>query len=332
MPTIAKQPWVILLAGGDGSRLRDFTMHDGVSVPKQFCSLRGGPTLLQESLHRATSITVRQHIYASVIDKHRRWWQSQLWSLPSENIFAQPIDRGIAYGILLPLLHILQRDRNARVVVLPSDHYVRDEEGLVQSIREASTYAQSDRTHSLLLGMPPDGPDRDHRYIMPGMGAFHPADVVKLAEAPSASFAELLIDHGAQWNSHIVVAHVVALLEAFEARVPRLVAQLHRVVQKRSASEQEELISIYRSFPSLDFARHILAAQEHRLRLWGVPPCGWNELGTPEQLEATLDRVPATAHRIGFVNTTPHFHMVPRAAELRPTSRWLDRQQFDRRG
>src|SRR5215203_1225480 len=55
--------WALVLAGGEGSRLRSLTTRPcGTSVPKQFCSLRGGQTLLEDALRRAASITAPERI------------------------------------------------------------------------------------------------------------------------------------------------------------------------------------------------------------------------------------------------------------------------------
>ncbi len=49
--------WALILAAGDGSRLSSLTTTaNGQRVPKQFCSLRGGASLLEGALqpsHRA---------------------------------------------------------------------------------------------------------------------------------------------------------------------------------------------------------------------------------------------------------------------------------------
>lgn len=50
--------WVLVLAAGEGVRLRQLTRSaDGASVPKQYCSLQGGASLLEETLRRAASVT-----------------------------------------------------------------------------------------------------------------------------------------------------------------------------------------------------------------------------------------------------------------------------------
>ena len=141
--------WALVLAAGEGSRLRALTTTNGVAVPKQFCSLHDGPSLLQEALHRAEAVAPRQRICTIVAEQHRRWWQGPLWSLPSQNIIVQPENRGTAAGLLLPLLHIEARDPQARVVVLPSDHYVRDEATLARSLRNATAKIRSERDEHL---------------------------------------------------------------------------------------------------------------------------------------------------------------------------------------
>lgn len=106
--------WALVLAAGEGSRLRSLTTAaDGTAVPKQFCSLLGGPSLLQEALHRAQSIAPRERICTVVAEHHRRWWQRALWSVPAANVIAQPANRGTAIGILLPVLHIRSRARRS---------------------------------------------------------------------------------------------------------------------------------------------------------------------------------------------------------------------------
>src|SRR4030095_2964760 len=99
--------WALVLAAGEGSRLRTLTTtHNGVAVPKQFCSLQGGPSLLQETLHRAEAIAPRKRVCTIVAAQHRRWFEGPLWSLPAQNVIVQPENRGTAIGLLLPILHI----------------------------------------------------------------------------------------------------------------------------------------------------------------------------------------------------------------------------------
>lgn len=72
--------WSLILAAGEGSRLSSLTTTAaGLSVPKQFCSLRGGASLLEEALARGEAVTPRHHALAVVAESHRRWWEAPLW-------------------------------------------------------------------------------------------------------------------------------------------------------------------------------------------------------------------------------------------------------------
>jgi mannose-1-phosphate guanylyltransferase len=287
--------WALVLAAGEGSRLRSLTTtHSGVAIPKQFCSLQGGASLLQEALHRAESVATRQRICAVVAEQHRRWWDSPLWALPVQNVIVQPENRGTANGLLLPLLHIAARDPAALVVVLPSDHYAADEASLARSLRRLRAHAASDPAHIHMLGIGPDEADPELGYIVPAhsdaRGAFR---VSQFAEKPSATRARALIEHGAMWNAFILSAPVAALIGLFERRYPRIVAEMRNVVQHDLADPSGGVATadLYARLPDLDFSRHVLEGAEEKLRVVPAPACGWSDLGTPKRVGEALRRL-----------------------------------------
>ena len=104
----------LVLAGGEGSRVRSLTTTaPGVSIPKQFCWLRGGSSLLEDALRRVRSIAPDHWICVAVAAQHQRWWLKSLSGLPVKNVVVQPKNCGTASGILLPLLQIVDSDPNA---------------------------------------------------------------------------------------------------------------------------------------------------------------------------------------------------------------------------
>jgi mannose-1-phosphate guanylyltransferase len=134
--------WAIVLAAGEGSRLHSLTMTEaGIAIPKQFCSLRGGQSLLREALQRAETVASPANICIVVADHHKRWWDAEFAAESEYNVIVQPSNKGTANGILLPLLHIMARDPEARIVLLPSDHHVRNEQVLAAALREAGAKA-----------------------------------------------------------------------------------------------------------------------------------------------------------------------------------------------
>jgi hypothetical protein len=94
--------WVVILSGGDGRRLGSLTTNtDGVSAPKQYCSLNGGTSLLQLSLQRALRLVPRERIVLVVTEARRRCWEPNLFAQPRSS--GVPSNRGTGLGILLPL-------------------------------------------------------------------------------------------------------------------------------------------------------------------------------------------------------------------------------------
>ncbi|MGC8517008.1 MAG: sugar phosphate nucleotidyltransferase [Steroidobacteraceae bacterium] len=287
--------WALVLAAGEGSRLKSLTTApSGTAVPKQFCSLFDGPPLLHEALRRAQTLTDEAFTCAVVAAHHRRWWQDALAPLPPENIIVQPRNCGTAVGILLPLLHILRRDPQARVVLLPSDHLVQHETVLADSLVAALAQLPRRRQQALLLGLEPEEVDPELGYIVPGerdaRGAF---PVLRFVEKPSLAEARELIGSGALWNVFIVLAGAQALLELFRARIGALVAAMEAAVAAdREQPEAHAVAALYEQLPTVDFSRHIVAGQEEAFRVIAVPRCGWSDLGTPQRVADVLRRVP----------------------------------------
>lgn len=152
--------WALILAGGDGTRLQSLTrMASGIAVPKQFCSLGRSGSLLHDAVTRASWVTSPERTTVVVSEHHRRWWQGLDLRVPARNLLNQPSNRGTAQGILLPLLRILQRDPEASLLVLPSDHYVSNEPVLGASLREAMREVARRPDGILLLGMTAEEPD-----------------------------------------------------------------------------------------------------------------------------------------------------------------------------
>jgi mannose-1-phosphate guanylyltransferase len=294
--TIRNNAWAIVLAGGEGSRLHSLTTDaSGVTVPKQFCSLMGGQSLLVETVKRATSVVEPDHICVVVAAQHRRWWEPMCSKMPKSNIIVQPRNRGTGNGVLLPLLHILAHDPSAFIVLLPSDHYVRDEPALASTLRLAVGALEDHPDQALLLGMHADDADPDLGYIVPGhsMGP-NISRVDRFVEKPSGAVARQLLDQGALWNSLILATRARALLGLFMTRQPDVLAKMHFAVAEdlRSSTNALATTNVYRDLPNIDFALQILQGAETKLRLIKANRCGWSDLGTPKRLGETLRKLP----------------------------------------
>lgn len=293
--------WALVLAAGEGTRLRQLTTNAaGVAIPKQFCSLRGGASLLHEALRRAQAVSCRERICTIVAESHRQWWEPALAGLPRENVIVQSDNRGTANGVLLPLLHIMERDPAARIALLPSDHHVRDERTLERSLERAVGLLAGHPTRAVLLGVEPEDVDPGLGYIVPGADDGTGARIVaRFVEKPPALSARALITAGALWNVFIVAARAQALLDLFATRYPGIVRKMRTAVACDAGNPAEPRVAreLYETLPEIDFSRHIAQGAEWALRVLTVPACGWSDLGTPARVARTLERLPARAAR-----------------------------------
>jgi len=317
--------WALVLAAGEGRRLRSLTtVACGTTVPKQFCSLYGGPSLLHEALGRARTVAAENRICVVVAEQHRRWWEGPLWSLPPENVIVQAENLGTGLGILLPLLHILSRDPHARLVLLPSDHYVRDEALLTASIEDALRQLEWRFDETVLLGVQPEDLDPDLGYIMPGPGDGRGAlRVERFVEKPSLAVATELIRAGGLWNTFIVVSTGLALLELFRRRFPEIVSVMSAAFEsdRRAGSDGAAMAELYERLPVVDFSRDILAEQLSALRVLPVRPCGWSDLGTLKRVSAALRSAPRPAQAPSMLPSSGYLSLADQHERIRAARR-----------
>jgi mannose-1-phosphate guanylyltransferase len=290
--------WVIVLAGGEGNRIRPFTEDaTGKSIPKQYCSLDGSRSMMRWALDRSLQLVPAERVVSVVAEQHQRWWEKELSGFPPENIVAQPQNRGTAVGVLLGILHVfLHRDPMARYLVLPSDHYVEDEETLRKAFVQAALEARKAHSRVMLLGMKPEEADSEYGWIVPSRnGNGGVLDVLRFREKPDVATARQLMRRGALVNALMLIASAGALLRLYRDAEPTLLEEFLALPRVREAWATYRLRALYSTLPTRDMSRDILERATDRLSVFPVPACGWSDLGTPDRLARFLQERPAHA-------------------------------------
>ena len=289
--------WALVLAGGDGNRLKSLTTtDDGVAIPKQYCSLHGDQTLLEGALERAEAIAAKHRVCTIVAAQHHAWWKNLLNGYQAEHIVQQPKNCGTAIGIMLPLLHIMRHDPEAQIVMLPSDHHVQDEATLSAALQRASNHLSDSGSDKLIiLGVEPEQPDTELGYVVPGKYLTDGlASVASFVEKPPLMRAHQLLAQGALWNTFIVAAKASTLLQLFKQRCAGLLEEMQAIVHGKHEFKLQQVLlhELYARLPTLDFSRDILQGIEAHLEVLAVPACGWSDLGTPRRIREVLHRWP----------------------------------------
>jgi mannose-1-phosphate guanylyltransferase len=320
--------WMLVLAAGACQTLGHMTTdREGRSVPKQFCSLNGGDSLLQGSLRRARQLAPNRRICAVVDSDHEHYWRPMLTALPDRNVMAQPSNRGTLNALLLGVLGILRRDPEARIVVWPADHHVLDEETLVNSVRSATASLYRDREdvlgdRVLLLGMVSDDIDDALSYIIPGAPLSHGIrKVTRFAEKPAVVTARDRAGRGALCNSLILAAKGTSIVECIRERYPEIVAGLAARVAIDIYAERAtgHLHEFYQTLPALNLSRVVGQGGEAAFCVFAAPACGWTDLATPRRVRNALHRawsLPTREPVVGERRAPPSLSLANRYAAL----------------
>jgi mannose-1-phosphate guanylyltransferase len=283
----AADGWALVLAGGDGTRLQELTRRiTGAPIPKQYCPLLNGCSMLEATLLRARHFAPAERTLVVVNQYHLGIAGTQLRHVPAANVIVQPRNCDTGPGILLALLELARRCANATVAVFPSDHYVSDDRAFMKYVAEAAQLVDRSPENLALLGIAPDRPETGYGYILPGEPVSaadaprHAFRVRAFHEKPDAQLAKTLCDAGGLWNSFVTVFRLDRLFALLRRKVPEHFARLARL-RKRP----QEVADVYRSLTPWNFSTAVLARVPERLIALRVENVHWNDWGTQASIE-----------------------------------------------
>jgi mannose-1-phosphate guanylyltransferase len=295
--------WVVVLAGGWGTRLRQFIRHiTGSDRPKQFCRIVGTRSMLRHTWDRARRMVPDDRIVTIITAGQEPYLEDEGPGTAPGRVLVQPANKETAPGLLLPLLWIAERDPSATVVVFPSDHFIWEEERFLVHVRAGVRASRHFADRVVVLGVEADSPEQSYGWIAPGppCGADAGAElyhVYRFWEKPDRSTAASLFASGFFWNTFVLVGQLMAFVRAARQTLPEVLESLSVAAAFLGTRyESEVLAATYRSLRPVNFSRALLAGRPETLLTLPVRAVYWSDWGDPQRILRTLrrfDRRPA---------------------------------------
>jgi len=276
----------VLLSGGSGTRLWPLSRE---AYPKQFLPLAGDDTMVQATWRRVEALAERAPIVVAN-EEHRFLVAEQLRQVgaPVPAILLEPVGRNTAPAIAAAALQAMADGSDPLLLVLPSDHVVRDAEGFRRAVRDASAAAASGAL--VTFGIVPDAPETGFGYIQAETGGGL-RKVSRFVEKPDAATAQSYLDAGGYyWNSGMFLFRANRYLEELARFRPDIVDAVRAA--HAAARHDGDFVRLdkeaFAACPSDSIDYAVFEKTEHAMVL--PVDIGWNDVGSWSALWDVAER------------------------------------------
>lgn len=316
----------LVLAGGEGKRLRPFIhLLRGDFLPKQYVNFIGRRSMLEHTWERAEKLVPSSSVFTVLNRSHLAFpdVQRQIASRRPGTVLVQPENKETAPGIIFALLHIAKRCPDSLVTLLPSDHFILQEEEMMGYVKYAGQFVRRDPSRIVLLGVEPDGDESEYGYIKTGgrlrRGGNRPFQITSFVEKPDYHAAQKLARGGALWNTMIMVFNSSALLDLVRTVCPAILSAMQPIYDAIGTPDEEAVTQeIYQDLLPINFSKEILEplAQHFSSRLVAFPVRNvlWSDWGSETRILEIL-------RKIGYASRLNAPARVPLQPELRQYGR-----------
>lgn len=267
---------IFILCGGSGTRLWPISRK---SLPKQFAPLFPDETLFQKTLKRSKLLLEELHEEGEInlITNTQHYFlaqeQSQQINIPISSFLLEDSPRDSAAAIILSALTCNESDL---ILILPSDHLIKDSHSFLQSIQKAKEFAQLGNI--VTFGILPTSAHTGYGYI-------HAKDhrVLEFCEKPNALKAKEFLEHGGYfWNSGMFCFMAKDFLQECQTYIPDLLNQCQTAL---SHAQKEHNFIWLKGMDKIQKISIDYALMEKTQKICMVKgDFGWNDVGSFDSL------------------------------------------------
>ncbi|MGL5352755.1 MAG: mannose-1-phosphate guanylyltransferase, partial [Clostridium sp.] len=278
----------LILAGGKGTRLYPLSRSER---PKQFLKVINNKSFLANTVDRIIPLIKKDNIYVVTNRDYEDKIRGELQDIEKENVFTEPQNKETATCIGLSAVKLLKKDKDAVMVVLPSDHHIEGEKDYIETLSQAVEVANK-RKGIVTLGIEPTRPETGYGYIEMGeriLGERASYKVERFTEKPNTEVAKDFLEKGTYlWNSGIFVFRADVILREIDKYLPKLYKSLMEIYRSIGEENEEEVIKEQNNLIdgiSIDFG----VMQKTRKAFVIKSDFVWDDIGSFSALSRYLD-------------------------------------------
>lgn len=277
--------YAVIMAGGGGTRLWPLSRQ---ARPKQMLELFNQRSMFQAAVDRLEGLFPADRIYVVTVEAQAADLQSQIPEIPQENYLLEPFPRGTASVVGFAAAALSQRDPQAVMAILTSDHFIANQARFHELLQAAHEVAKSG--YLVTLGINPTHPSTGYGYIQlaASLGEFRGQEVYQVArfkEKPDQKTASDLLaagDHA--WNSGMFVWGVPQILDEIDRQMPELSRGTRQIQAAMGTNRQDQVVEgVWAQLVSetIDYGIMEGAAKVAIIPAHGL---GWSDIGSWDSL------------------------------------------------
>lgn len=277
--------YAVIMAGGGGTRLWPISRK---KHPKHVLPLLGERTLFQSALDRLEGFIPVERILVVTTSSQAEELEKQAPQLSPANFLIEPQPRGTASVIGLAASVLLKRDPEAVMLVLTSDHYIRNNDLFRLVMRAAVKVAR--KNYLVTLGITPTFPATGYGYIkrdaaLPEEFDYPVYRVLQFIEKPDEQKARALMAGGeASWNSGMFIWRTDRILHEFGRQMPELKETLDRIRAVWGSPEQDATFCSEWSRIKPETIDYGIMEHASDVAILPASDLGWSDVGSWDSL------------------------------------------------
>lgn len=276
----------LIMAGGKGTRFWPLSTEE---KPKQFLNLIGKDTMIQMTVNRIKPIIPIERIFVCTGEKYVNLVKDQLPELPAKNIIIEPDGRNTTPCIALSAFVIRRYYKDANMIVLPSDHLIKDEHKFRNIVQIANDFLENNEDAIVTLGMKPDRPEIGYGYIKYTNKAeekneFSIFKVDKFVEKPNEKKAREYLEDGSYlWNGGMFLWKISNIINEIKKYSPKTYEAIREIEVIEEEYLQDLINDKYHKTESISIDYAVL---EKSTNVYVIPSeIGWDDIGTWKAVE-----------------------------------------------